>query len=202
MKIQKNIRMNEFGPKFLSLMMISFMVLVCSMSANAADYVYISDNLRVGVRTEPISGVPPIGVVFTGMRLEVHEKEDGYVRITTNKGLTGWIKDIYVTEKPPAIIQLNSFRKKYEALKKEVSEGSNTTVLLEKANIALTEQVDELKVEQQEWTRERATLMASQYRDSSWFKIAGVLVLIILSFLAGIFWYKTQVMKRLGGLRV
>ena len=199
MKIQKN---NEFTPQFLLSMIISFIVLLYSMSANAADYVYISDNLRVGVRTEPVSGVPPIGVVFTGMRLEVHEKEDGYVRITTKKGLTGWIKDIYVTKKAPAIIELNSFRKKYEALEKEVSQGSDTTVLIEKANVALTKQVDELKEERQEWTRERAALMASQYKDSSWLKAVGVFVLVILSFIAGIFWYKTQVMKKLGGLRV
>lgn len=177
-------------------------MLGATANISAAEYVYISDNLRVGVRTEPVSGVPPISVVFTGMRLEVHEKADGYVKITTDKGVTGWIKDIYVTKKAPAIIQLNAIQTKYDKLKKELSQGSNTVAVLEKANLALTEQIDELKAERREWSRERATLVASQYKESSWFWTVVVIVLIILSFVAGIYWYKTHVMKRLGGLRV
>lgn len=177
-------------------------MLGASISVSAAEYVYISDKLRVGVRTEPVSGVPPISVVFTGMRLKVHEKADGYVKITTDKGVTGWIKDIYVTDKAPAIIQLNAFKVKYDKLKKELSQGSSTVAVLEKANLALTEQIDELKLERREWSRERATLVASQYKESSWFWIVELIVLIVLSFVAGIYWYKTHVMKRLGGLRV
>ena len=186
-----------FIPTILSIFVLSY-----SMSTIAAEYVYISDNLRVGVRTEPVSGVPPISVVFTGMRLEVHEKSDGYVKITTDKGVTGWIKDIYVTKKAPAIIQLNALRKKHDNLKKELSQGSNTSSILEKANMALTEQVDELKAERREWSRDRAKLMASKYKESSWFWLVEIVVLIALSFAAGVFWYKMQVMKRLGGLKV
>ena len=199
----KNQKHNTFliPHHFLS-SLICLLVLSYSASINAAEYVYISDNLRVGVRTEPVSGVPPIGVVFTGMRLEVHEKSDGYIKITTDKGVTGWIKDIYVTKKAPAIIQLNVVQAKYEKLKKELSLGSDTATILEKANLALTEQVDELKSERREWVRERARLMASEYQDSSWFGIVVTIVLMILGFVGGIFWYKTQVMKRFGGLRV
>jgi len=196
-KISKFTVLNYFLSSVMSVLLLSY-----SVNLAAAEYVYISDNLRVGVRTEPVSGIPPIGVVFTGMRLEVHEKADGYVKITTNKGLTGWIKDIYVTKKAPAIIQLNTILLKYEKLKKELSQGSDTTAMLEKANAALNEKVNELKAERREWSRERATLLASQHKDSDWFGIVVTIVLIVLSFIAGIFWYKSQVMKRLGGLRV
>jgi len=200
-KNKKSTAYNFISHYFLSVM-ISFLVLGYSIPVNAAEYVYISDNLRVGVRTEPVSGVPPISVVFTGMRLEVHEKVDGYVKITTDKGVTGWIKDIYVTKKAPAIIQLNALQKKHDKLKKALSQGSDTSSILEKANMALTEQVDELKAERREWSRDRAKLMASQYKDSSWLWLVEILVLIGLSFAAGVFWYKMQVMKRLGGLKV
>lgn len=204
MKIQNNkeSRFYNFMPNYFLSRIISLLILSCSLTVNAAEYVYISDNLRVGVRTEPVSGVPPISVVFTGMRLEVHERVEGYIKITTEKGVTGWIKDIYVTNKAPAIIQLNAFRKKYDQLKKELSQGSDASSILEKANMALTEQVDELKAERREWSRDRAKLMASQYKESSWLWLVEILVLIGLSFAAGVFWYKMQVMKRLGGLKV
>ncbi len=204
MNIQKNKNSafnNAVSQYFLPLV-TGLMILSCSLTVSAAEYVYISDNLRVGVRTEPVSSVPPISVVFTGMRLEVHEKADGYVKITTDKGVSGWIKDIYVTKKAPAIIQLNSLRLKYDKLSKELSQGSDTTSVLEKANIALSEQVSALKAERREWSRERAKVIASQYKESSWFWIIEVLVLVVLSFIAGIYWYKAHVMKRLGGLRV
>ncbi len=204
MKIQKNkvnyhpeaIKLNYF------LFIMSLLFLSGFTSATAAEYVYISDNLRVGVRTEPASAIPPISVVFTGMRLKVHEKSEGYVKITTDKGVTGWIKDIYVTKKAPAIIQLNALRVKYDKLKKELSAGNDSAAILEKANLSLNRQMEEMKAEQREWSTERAQLMASQYKESSWIWLVEILILIVVSFVAGIFWYKTHVMKRLGGLRV
>ena len=202
MKMEKN--KNRHGTilrGFLSSLGV-LLILGASVEVNAAEYVYISDNLRVGVRTEPVSSMPPISVVFTGMRLEAHEKKDGYIKITTDKGVSGWIKDIYVTKSAPSIIQLNQFKVKYEKLKKELSQGSDTTSVLEKANLALSKQVDELKEERREWSRERATFLATQYKETSWFWILEIIVLVILSFVAGIYWYKTHVMKRLGGLRI
>lgn len=171
-------------------------------SAVASNYVYISDNLRVGVRVEPASGTPPIDVVFTGMRLKVHEKTEGYLKITTDKGLTGWIKDIYVTKKAPAIIQLNVLRGKVNKLKKELLVESEGVAILEKANLALNSQLEDMKSERREWTTERAKLMASQYQESSWFWVVELFILIVISFVGGVFWYKAYVMKRLGGLRV
>ena len=189
-------------PGYFLFIIISLMMLNGVTSVSAAEYIYISDHLRVGVRTEPVSGVPPISVVFTGMRLELHERADGYVRITTDKGISGWVKDIYVTKKAPAIIQLNAFQVKYDKLKKELLQESDAITVLEKANTVLNEQVDDFKAKQREWSLERADLIASQHEDKFWFWIVVILVLIALSFAAGVFWNKLQVTKRLGGLKV
>ena len=184
------------------LFFMSLLFLSCFVSVSAAEYVYISDNLRVGVRKDPDSSTPPISVVFTGMRLEIHEKTDGYLKITTDKGVTGWIKDIYATKTAPAIIQLNALRAKHNKLKKELSNSGDNAEILEKANLSLARQLDEVKSERREWSNERAKLVASQYQESSWFWIVEILILIAVSFVAGVFWYKGYVMKRLGGLRV
>ncbi|MDH5600215.1 MAG: TIGR04211 family SH3 domain-containing protein [Gammaproteobacteria bacterium] len=202
MKTEKDyILFHTISRYFLSLLFSGLMFGHASI-VSADEYVYISDHLRVGVRKEPKSGIPPISVVFTGMRLQVHEKTDGYLKITTDKGVTGWIKDIYVTKKAPAIIQLNALKEKYTRLEKDNAQGNNTAAVLEKANLALSEQLDELKAERREWTRERADLLATQYEESSWLWLVGLVFLVILSFVSGIFWYKNYVMKRLGGLRV
>lgn len=194
-KIKKNFFRNTVN---------SIFALVCifsSMQGIAAEFVYISDSLRVGVRSEPVNSVPPIGVVLTGMKLEVLESQDGYLKIKTDKNLTGWIKDIYVTKTPPAMIQLNKLKSKYDKLKSEVSKGGETTDILEKANVALNEQIDELKQQRREWQRERAGMLASQHSDSSVFWYIIIVVLMGISFGAGILWHRNLVMKRLGGLR-
>ena len=79
MKMQKYKFFNHAVPRYFLSLIVGTLLLGSVATVSAAEYVYISDNLRVGVRTEPVSGVPPISVVFTGMRLEVHEKVDGYI---------------------------------------------------------------------------------------------------------------------------
>lgn len=176
--------------------------LTLSHSVYAAEYIYISDNLRVGVRAEPASGIPPLSVVFTGMRLEVKGRTEGYIKVTTNKGVTGWIKDIYVTKKAPAIIQLNRFRAKYDKLVGERGESLKTLATLKKANNALNKQINGLKLERHKWESERIHLLAEQYEESSWYGLAAIVALVLFCFIAGALWYRTQAMKRLGGLRV
>lgn len=199
MKFQK-IKKFASDNRFYTLIFCLFIVYM--PATLAAEYVYISDNLRVGVRNDPVGNDLPIGVVFTGMRLEVEDRSDGYVKIKTDKGLSGWIKDIYVTEKAPAIIQLNQLQDKYDKLKKEFSQGADASDALEKANLALNEQLDELKKERSDWQRERAVVLATQYNETSWMWLVLILVLLAGSFAAGAFWYRNQAMKKLGGLRV
>ncbi len=192
----------KLNAAMLTLLLLILFLLAAPVTA-ASNYVYISDTLRVGVRKEPQSGLPPIGVVLTGMRLKVLERRDGFMKIETDKGVIGWIKDIYVTEHPPSIIQLKALKKKYQQLEKELATRKDTAAMLEKANMALNDQLDELKSERQQWVRERAELLASQYQESSPVAlIILVLLLLVASFVGGIFWYKLRVMKRLGGLRV
>ena len=204
MKSQKNLNsfFYKYVPDYLLSIVMGMVVLGVSVNVCAAEYVYITDHLRVGVRSEPVSGVPPVNVVFTGMRLEEHERSAGYVKITTDKGISGWIKEIYVTKKAPAIIQLNVFQAKYDKLNNEFIKRNDTIEVLEKENKVLSNKVNEFKTEQSEWLKERAELMLSQNRDSSWIWILTIIVLISMSFVAGVFWYKTQVTKRLGGLRI
>ena len=52
-----------------------------------AEPIFIGDNLRVGVRPEPDSTLTPVGVVQTGMQLELLEKQGAYLHIRAPDGL-------------------------------------------------------------------------------------------------------------------
>lgn len=168
--------------------------------------IYVNDNLRVGVRAEPSSQVVPFSVVVTGMKLNVLDQADGYLKIETDKGETGWVKDIYVSETPPAVLQIKSLNKKYQAQKQQLQALGETAKVLELANQHMLKQLDELKEERNRLQLEKARSDYLLESDSSsrlwWWIVLGSLMLTGAAFSSGMIWNRQKTMKRLGGLRV
>lgn len=165
--------------------------------------VYISDMLRVGVRPEPDSRATPVGVVTTGMHLEVLAERDGYLRIRTDKGLTGWIKDIYTTEEPPAMIRLEQVREQRAAMDKELEELRQAVKVLEEANAGLNSQLDDLKAERSK-LQLRVARSSAQTKENRSYVIYWLIGLVLVSgaaFVGGVVWQRYQTSRRLGGLR-
>ena len=71
------------------LVLVAFLML--SIPLAGAETVYVTDNLRIGVRPEPDNNAPPVGVVISGMKLEVLKRSDDYVKIRSSEGVEGWI---------------------------------------------------------------------------------------------------------------
>lgn len=168
--------------------------------------IYINDNLRVGVRAEPSNLVAPFSVVVTGMRLEVLEQQPDYLKVRTNKGEVGWIKDIYVSDQPPAVMRIEALKTHYQGLKQQMQEQEETIKILETASLALNEQLDSLKKDRSRWQLEKARSDYLQQEAVSgrfwwWISLAGFL-LVAAAFTSGMIWHRQQAMKRLGGLRV
>lgn len=181
------------------------LMLFAALSVSAfAETVYVSDNLRVGVRPEPDNNYTSVGVVSTGMKLNVLDRQSGFLKIETVDGVTGWIKDIYVIDKKPAILKLQQLQKKHAVASAQLKETQETLKALESANHSLNEQVDKLKQERSELQLMQAKFISSQPQGkSTWYWWLMVLAVVISGgFISGIQWYRYQAMKRLGGLRV
>ena len=168
--------------------------------------IYVNDNLRVGVRSEPSNQIAPFSVVVTGMRLEVLDQLPGYLKIRTKDNAVGWIKDIYVSEQAPAMMRIEKMKVRNQELKQQIQEQEETTKILETANLALNEQIDSLKKDRSRWQLEKARTDDLQQENISnrfgwWISLAGLL-LVAAAFTSGMLWHRQQAMKRLGGLRV
>jgi len=169
-----------------------------------ADVVYVNDTLRVGVRSEPNNSIAPIGVVTTGMRLTILERNEGYIKIKTDAGVEGWIKDIYVTDKVPAKIELEQLQEKYRKLSSESGQSGDLIKAAEQTNAALTAEIEQLKTQNQELHTRLMKLQSTATTGGLslqylWFLL--VLVMFIAGFSLGVLWYRRKAMKRLGGLR-
>lgn len=170
--------------------------------AALAEAAYINDTLRVGVRPAPDNQAAPIGVVKTGMRLEMLETTNGFVRIKTDNGLEGWIKDSYIVKTPPAMIKLQALQQRQAALEGQFKSLEENNQVLQEANRVLNTRIDQLSAERSEWqlVQARATLASNEINWYWW--LLGILIVAGAGFYSGVSWYRQLIMKRLGGLRI
>ena len=106
----------------LMLRIATLALLVWSIPVHSlAETVYVSDSLRVGVRAEPDNSISPHGVVVTGMQLEVLERANGFIKIHSEGGVEGWIKDSYVTTTKPAKLELTAVRAEQAKLQMQLA---------------------------------------------------------------------------------
>ncbi|VAW97715.1 hypothetical protein MNBD_GAMMA23-607 [hydrothermal vent metagenome] len=181
---------------------ILYLVLL-GLSANAlAQSVFVNDQLRVGVRLEPSQLVAPVGVVLTGMKLQVLERKDPFIKIRTKKGLEGWIKDIYVTDKTPAILRVKDLESQQKKAQQELQDVVKTKAALEEANLILNDRIDTLKAQRAEFQRNQAIQIISSAKPSNGLSIIWLIAGALVGFLLGYLWHRHQSMKRLGGLRI
>ena len=163
---------------------------------------YVSDTLRVGLRPAPDSHAAPIGVIKTGMRLEVLESSNGYVRVKTEDELEGWVRDTYIVNKPPAMITLQALQQTQGTLEGKLKTLQENNQVLQEANRVLNQRLDQLSAERAQWQLSQARATLSN-KETSWlWWLIGVLMIAGACFYSGFSWYRQSVMKRLGGLRI
>lgn len=197
--------MQGIGQRFYTIILVLCGLLSC-FSTVSAKSVYVGDNLRVGVREAPSSHAPPFSVVLTGMKLKVLDKQPGFLKIETDKGVSGWVKDIYVTDTAPAKIQMETLKRELQENKVLLQDLEETAKILEMSNRGLLEEIDVLKQERSRLQLEKARSDYLLNEDDNsqlwWWLSLGMLLLSAASFTSGMIWYRQQTMKRLGGLRV
>lgn len=170
---------------------------------SGSDTVYISDMLRVGVRPEPDTRSTPVGVITTGMKLDVLDRQDGYLQIRTEKGLVGWIREIYAVEKPPAMIQLASLHSEQGRMQEELEALRQNVETLQDANSTLNSQLDIVKAERSKLQLRLARSTTEQGdTGGQWvFWLPGLFLTALAAFIGGVLWQRSQTARRLGGLR-
>ena len=171
-----------------------------------AETMFVDDTLRVGVRLAPDSREAPVNVVTTGMKLEVLDKRDGFLRIKTAEGIEGWIKEAYASKDKPAIIRLEVLQKEHDKLRKEYHKLGSQAQETSEANRVLVEEAKRLKQENidlhLQLVREKETGIARDPDHGKIWLVIGGLFAAVFFFAAGAAWYRYIMSKRFGGLRL
>lgn len=145
-KIKLNIRVNAVKMKILLLAMLLPLV------TQAADVMYVSDELRITLRTGQGNQHRIIKTLKSGTRLEVIERgDDGYVNVRAPDGTEGWALTQYLVSEPvardklaAAESKLAQAQTKLAELKQQLSQLQTERSKLEKNNAELESKSKEL----------------------------------------------------------
>ncbi|VAW94558.1 hypothetical protein MNBD_GAMMA22-2410 [hydrothermal vent metagenome] len=188
------------------LIVLSCFILISVTTPSLAETVYVSDNLRVGVRPSPDSSIAPIDVVTSGMHLSVIEREGGYIKIRTGTGITGWVKEVYMTKDVPIREKYNELNVKYEAQSDIISKLKQSIEALTKVKVALIADLDKERIEKSNIELQLARFVETQYVDelgnNQNILIIAFIAIFGIAFLIGMFWHRYLITRRLGGLRL
>ncbi len=180
---------------------------------------YVSDELRVGVREAPGSRAAPMAIVRSGDGVSVLERRRGYLKIRTANGVTGWVRAAYITTKTPTAARLAEKVKELTFLKQKLAQLDEQTAKVNDTLAAMQRRIDALQQEnatlKTHLAQARQRLQANpdmpplarftrEMRERPWWLVAvgGMLLFLAVGFLVGVYWYRHQVSKRLGGFTI
>ncbi|GAB4349472.1 MAG: hypothetical protein Kow006_11200 [Gammaproteobacteria bacterium] len=177
-----------------------------------SETVWVNDVLYLGVRPQRDAG-KPVAVVKSGTVLEVLERDRRYLRVRTPNGSEGWVSTTYISETMPARLQLAELEKKHNALQEELERLKGEAEQINEANtklsanlLAMTEERDKLQAtvealkQEIEALRPKPELEKPDY--TPYYLAGGVAALVLIAFGSGAGWYRSRVIRRLGGLRI
>jgi SH3 domain protein len=200
---------------------VSFLFI--SSSLNAAEYVYVTDKLYLGLHTKASSDSKRIKLMKSGVKLEVITQKGRYKKVKTPSGAIGWAKASLLVNEPTAALKLEQYGKELQSLKQEKSKlnkqlllatrNSNTaqqaiTVLEEKLilsqtkNIKLTQNIDTLEAKERvkSLPKSALTIIKSNIFYIAFTVIISVFALIM--FLLGRYSFEKKIRDKFNGYRI
>lgn len=133
--------MNSLISGFLATSLV--LVLGFTSQTASAETRYISDELRVPLRSSPCARCAIVhGGLPAGTRMEVIETNDeGWSHITTSGGLEGWLRSQYLVAEPIARDRLQAAEERLEEIRSENVELTERVQQLEELNAELDERL-------------------------------------------------------------
>lgn len=189
--------------------------LLCLAGPVLAETVYVTDVLRVGLRSAPGSGEAPLTVVTSGTALTVLERQGGQAQVRTADGIEGWLSESYLTAEVPARLRLERMEQERTKLRAELerlrsSDAAAQTAQLAAQVAAMEQETARLQAENTRLEAENSAFAARlQVREdrSAWlYAAAGFAVVVLLLFGLGVYLgmhrERRRVTQRLGGLEL
>jgi SH3 domain protein len=101
---------------------------MCFSAVGFAETRYVTDLLKLPLRTGPSTEYKILALVESGQRLEVVEPGDDWSKVRLDNGKEGYVLNRYLVRRPTSAVQLTQLQTKYTALRQQA------TTLIEENN--------------------------------------------------------------------
>jgi len=156
-------------------------ILIFLLAAGQAAGMYVTDKLKVTLRTGPGIDHKIVGMIQSGLEVKKIKSKDGWTQVRVPGGKTGWVLDRFLTSDEPSKTALERLKKEHEALRVKSAPLFKENARLKKKNRELRSQLAE-QIKKSKML-EKELLDLRQNRSFYWFFLgAGVL---LLGFLIG-----------------
>lgn len=179
----------------------------------AAQTVYVTDNLRLGLHEAEDTSGRPFRMLESGQEMEILSRDRNYANVRLPDATEGWVKNAYLVEEKPAKLIVAEITAERDALAAELAATRESfaapaaTIEALQAEVAQAEgrisdaqsQINDLQAENQAYAG-----LKEQYRGSlplSWVA-AAIIVCLIAGVLLGMWWVDRQSRNRHGGIRI
>ncbi len=144
---------------------------------------YISDTIRVTLRSGPSMENKVVSLLRVGQKIEVLEPGEDWTRIRAKNGKEGWVLSTFITASPPNVMLLEYARKKVDELSVKCADLKKANRKLADENRVLKQAVEnsskEAKKKIEQLARENRILRDSLgNRFIKWF-LAGAGVILV-----------------------
>jgi len=179
----------------------------------AAETVYITDNLRLGLHQAEDTSDRAFRMLESGQELEILSRDRNYAHVQLPDGVQGYVKAAYLVDDKPAKLIVAETMAERDALSAELQEtkqafaGPAATIQgLKEEAAELTSKLEGAETKIVALSDENASIqgMKERYKGSlplSWVA-AAIGVCLIGGFLLGLWWVDTRNRKRHGGIRI
>ncbi len=179
----------------------------------AAETVYITDNLRLGLHQAEDTSGRAFRMLESGQALDIISRTRNYANVQLPDGAQGYVKAAYLVEEKPAKLILAETIAERDALEAELEEtkrafaGPAATIQgLKDEALSLTSKLENAETQIADLQDENASIrgLKEQYKGSlplNWVAVA-IGVCLIGGFLLGLWWVDRSSRKRHGGIRI
>jgi SH3 domain protein len=152
------------------------MCLILFSTPVLAESKYISDNMKITLRTGPGNDRKIISMLGVGEKVEVLELGDEWTLVRLDNGKEGWVISRFLTDVIPSDIQLKILKSKHEDLMADALKMKEENSLLKAENKKLNTEFTEITKELQKTSKDYEALkrdskeflnLQSKFKESS-----------------------------------
>lgn len=182
-------------------------------TAQAADTLYVTDKLFLGLYPEPATGGASLATLVSGTPLQVLERTKLYVRVRIPDGTEGWVKSAYVVAEKPPRLMLTELEQQRDELRQQLQDVRKQLTSAQQALVRNDQQRSQL----QSGREERVARLAQLESDNralhqrlnatgmrvplSWL-IAAAAACLAFGLWGGYAWIDYRIRRRHGGFRL